>query len=890
MSGHHNNHKGSQPIDFVGLNAALLRQVDTLLAQWLPAGEKSNDRWYVGDFDGGAGKSANVNMCTGQWIDNADHSDCGHDLISLYARVQGLNNGQAARELMRQQGWLREDDRQPAPRHSAPAVQEAPLPTDADAAQEQRAPAPAPAKRKSQWRAITPVPARVPPPSWRFGYKDEKSHQWVEMEAVRTWAYRLDGVLYGHVARFERIASSGKLVKETMPRTWCVDESDDQGTQRWHWKQWEAPRPLYVPAETLADASRTVVLVEGEKCAEAGHQLLGAEYDFVTWPGGCKTWALAGWEWLRGRTVIMWPDCDAQRERLSRAEREAGADPESKPIKPEAEQPGLAAMVNVGTLLQADYGCTVRMCKIPGPGAVAAGWDIADAIEQGWGADQVRAMIEQAADFKPRSPEALAKQGASLASSAVAESVEVVEARDAWRKHLQTTSNGSVRPCRENVVLALDGLPDKGITGVPEVLGCIAFNEFTNSVVKTRQTPWGTPAGPWDESDELELGNYLTHVHWLPPCSRQTLEEAVTMVARRHRYHPARQYFEAQRGTWDGVPRLASWLARITLKGPLDRDDPRRPYLARVGTWMMMAIVDRVLNPGCKFDYMPIFESRQQGWGKSTLCAILGGEWFADTGLVLGDKDSYQNLQGILVYEWGELDSLSKSEITKVKQFISSQKDRFRASFDRRPKDYPRQVVFIGTTNESHYLTDPTGNRRFWPIRLERPIDLAWVREFLPQLYAEALHYLERGDRYYPTVSEQRELFDPQQNERAVESSLESAIRKFLYDDGQKISVTGLNGSLLNSIALNDLLSAVGLTIDKQTPAQVKQASAALGRLGWERKRATGKGGDARPYLYHRPAELPDDVATAGKSGSGQSDDRPVQGDQQEGADDDCPF
>ena len=98
----------------------------------------------------------------------------------------------------------------------------------------------------------------------------------------------------------------------------------------------------------------------------------------------------------------------------------------------------------------------------------------------------------------------------------------------------------------------------------------------------------------------------------------------------------------------------------------------------------------------------------------------------------------------------GELDSLNRAEVTKVKQFVSSQKDRFRASFDRRPKDYLRQVVFIGTTNEDHYLVDITGNRRFWPVRITRQIDLDWFRANRDQLFAEALSYFQAGERFPP--------------------------------------------------------------------------------------------------------------------------------------------
>lgn len=854
-------------IDFAGLAEALLRQADSLVARWLPNGHERHGRWYVGDFDGSPGESANVNLRTGQWIDNAGGGDdCGGDLISLYARIHNMSNGEAARELMRDMGWERPTDT-PAPR-PAPAAAEASPP-----AVGRQAPAPvgpaAPKQREQRWRAVVPVPEFAPQPDFVFGYKDEKRGTWVKLTAVRTWAYRRDGRLYGYVARFERVSSEGEIVKDTVARTWCQNLEDGSGAMKWHWKQWEAPRPLYLPQETLHTDGRLVVVVEGEKCAAAGAELL-PEFDWVSWPGGCKAWAHSDWSWLAGRSVVLWPDCDAERERLTKAEREAGVEKSGKPILPAARQPGMAAMVNIGTLLMADHGCEARLCAIPAPGAVAAGWDVADAIAQGWTADQVRAVIDKALPLNPSSPEAAAKAAVQTPSIAAAE--EAGEAVTWWRS-LLLSSKGAILPVRENVVLALDGMQlanGRWLPGAEECQGLLAYNEFTNNVIKTRAAPWGTPAGVWEEHDELEMGVWLSRELWLPPMGRSTLEEAVSIVARRHRHHPAREHFAGLRGTWDGQQRLRVWLPRVAREEGLlqeGEDDSDRlerlhnaaehdelgQYLARVGTWVMMAIVARVMDPGVKFDYMLILEGGQ-GMGKSTLCRTLGMEWFADTGLVLGDKDSYQNLQGILVYEWGELDSLTRAEVTKVKQFVSSQKDRFRASFDRRPKDYPRQVVFIGTTNESHYLSDPTGNRRFWPLKVTRQIDLKWLRANLDQLYAEALTLLEQGKRFHPTLSEQRELFDPQQLERTVENALESAIRRYLYDEDQRVSPSGINGSLINEITLADLLSALGVSVDKQTPVLTKQASAALGRMGWERGRASSKGSTVRPWVYRRPA------------------------------------
>lgn len=916
-----------RPIDFAGLAAALLRQVDALVLRWLPNGIERNGRWYVGDFDGAPGDSANVNMSTGQWIDNAaPDEDKGGDLISLYARIHGLNNGQAARRLMQEMGWAPIDDR-PAARPDSgmppPWVDEvigtpAPATVSPPAAQPALA---AQAKRRSMWRAVTPVPPMAPKPSFSWGYHDKRMDVWHEIEAVRTWCYEFNGQRFGYVARFERCSSDGELVKDTLPRTWCVDESDDRGSMQWRWKAWDVPRPLYVPAARLsANGLLPIVVVEGEKCAEAGFKLLGHEFDFISWPGGCKTWALAAWAWITGRTVYLWPDCDAKRKGLSKAEREAGIDPATKLLLPEALQPGMAAMVGIGSMLMAKLDCQVFMCPIPAPGAVGDGWDIADAIAQGWDADQVRDFIRSARVFVPPDEAVRAATGnlqtRSMAGAGSGDggsggaggggdggvgAADGMQGAQPWRRHLLLSGTGSVKAVRENVVLALDGWPDKQVPGVPDAAGLIAFNEFTNNVEKRRAAPWGTPTGVWEEVDELLMGQWLVQEHGLPSMARGSLEEAVLMAGRRHAYHPVRERMLALRGKWDGVPRLETWLRRCCLEeDEFDDSDPLQRYLALAGKWFLMAMVCRVLplvkegtrtvrGPGTKFDYMLIFES-PQGWGKSTMASILGGEHFADTGLMIGDKDSFQNIQGVLVYEWGELENMSRQEVSKVKLFVSSPKDRFRASFDRRPRDYPRQVVFVGTTNESHYLTDTTGNRRFWPVRMECPPDQVWLTEHLPQMIAEALHCLDAGERFWPTREEQRLLFDPQQQARTVESSIESAIRHYLYEEEQKVPHGSQNGSLRNEIALGELMACIGYSIDKQTDVVSKKVSAVMHMLGWSVRRTSQPG---RPRVYVRPNTSSAPPIKAGGSGGsmrdGAANETPATDESLEGHDD-CPF
>lgn len=841
---------GPEPIDFPGLAAALLARADSIVPQWLPGGKSAGAEWVCADLQGGEGRSFSVNLNTGRWADFAG-DDKGGDLISLYAAMHGLNDGQAARAIMAELGWQRS--------HAAPVARPRAQASEGDPRPEPppdiggEGARPAPVRRKSIWRALVPVPPHAPAPSFEHW---ERRREDIE----RTWEYRFDGALYGHVVRF-RTSNGGK---EILPHTWCVDESDGRGTCRWHWKQWDEPRPLYVPATLLSgDLSLPVVLVEGEKCAQAGHELLGHEFDFVSWPGGGKAWPKAHWGWLMGRAVYLWPDCDAQRFPLNALEREQGADPKSKPIKPEPKQPGVAAMVGIGSHLMAERGCTVFMCRIPKPGEVSDGWDLADAIAQGWDAAQVRAFIRAAVPFRPPDDALRAKSAHTPSKADAGEGEDAAPASNAWIAHLLTSiSTGAVKSVRENIVLALDGWPEKRVGGIAECAGLIRYNEFTNNVEKLRPTPWGSRAGDWQEADELMMGDWLLRQHGLPSMARQALEEAVVIVARRHSYHPVRARMEALREQWDGVKRLDTWVQRVCLVE--DEWDPREPlqqYLSKAGAWFLMGMVARVMSerrvagrlavgPGVKFDYMLVFEG-PSSWGKSTLAAVLGGDHFADTGLDVAHKDSLMNIQGILVYEWSELDQLAKQDIGAIKRFISSASDRFRATFDRRPAKYPRQVVFVGTTEEASYLQDHKGNRRFWPVRCTRPPDIDWLRANLEQMLAEAVHRVDALERFWPDRDDQRRLFDPQQMARAIESSIESAIRRYLYDETQKTAIHEPNGALVNELTMQELLNSIGYTIDKQTDAVVKKAGSVLHMLGWEIKRSSRPG---RPRVYVRPA------------------------------------
>jgi putative DNA primase/helicase len=141
----------------------------------------------------------------------------------------------------------------------------------------------------------------------------------------------------------------------------------------WRWKAPPAPRPLYWARRAIG---APVLITEGEKAADAAAQLLPS-YAVATWPSGCKALDKADWQPLRGRDCVLWPDADAV---------------------------GREAMAKLAARLLA-LGCTVRVVAVPT--SAAEGWDLADALSEGWTPGRVAKAVEQLARVveAPEAPE-----------------------------------------------------------------------------------------------------------------------------------------------------------------------------------------------------------------------------------------------------------------------------------------------------------------------------------------------------------------------------------------------------------------------------------------------------------------------------------------------------
>ena len=256
-------------------------------------------------------------------------------------------------------------------------------------------------------------------------------------------------------------------------------------------------------------------------------------------------------------------------------------------------------------------------------------------------------------------------------------------------------------------------------------------------------------------------------------------------IAIANKVHPVREYLDAL--TWDGVPRIENWLVNAT-------GAATTAYIQAVSRLVLVAAVRRVRRPGCKFDEMLVLESDKQGLQKSSALRALAGNdsWFSDDlPLNVDAKQVIERTSGKWIIEAQELSGMHKSQAEHLKSMLSRQIDGpVRMAYARLPGEQPRQFIIIGTTNSSDYLSDSTGNRRYWPVRIEF-CNLDFIARWKDQWWAEAAFYESQGEsiRLNPALygdaeneQEQRRSADPWE-QRIEEAWGEEHFQRILPDE-----------------------------------------------------------------------------------------------------------
>lgn len=345
--------------------------------------------------------------------------------------------------------------------------------------------------------------------------------------------------------------------------------------------------------------------------------------------------------------------------------------------------------------------------------------------------------------------------------------VDVQQMDNDWLSKLERHHRtGKILSTRNNALLVLEN--DGNLKGK------IAYNEFSQRPVILDQLPWenASAGNLWSDEDEAALFHYLESLYEIDAPGK--VRDALGVVMKRHRYHPVREYLEGL--MWDGVERLDNLL--IDYLGAEDSD-----YTRTVTRKAFTAAVKRIYHPGCKFDYMLTLIG-PQGVGKSLILNKLGGDWFSDSLTSVQGKEAYEQLQGVWLIEMGELTATRKADNEAIKHFLTKREDIFRVAYGRQVSAFPRQCIFIGTTNDRTFLKDRTGNRRYWPVEvaeIERTKSI-WkdlTEEEVSQIWAEAKVRYQDGEKLYLEGELEREA-ERRQELHSEENPLHGMIQEYL--------------------------------------------------------------------------------------------------------------
>lgn len=402
-----------------------------------------------------------------------------------------------------------------------------------------------------------------------------------------------------------------------------------------------------------------------------------------------------------------------------------------------------------------------------------------------------------------------------------------------WKsKLIRKGKKGPPKPILANVLMALRGAKDWR--------GVLFYNGFSHTIEvrKPLPRPWPQSKDPWKirpwcDHDDLLLAEWM-QLRGIDVSSKLAADGMYT-VAKENEVHPVREYFAGLK--WDGVPRLETWL-------PTYLGTPDTAYERMIGPKYLVSMVARITVPGSKVDCVLMLIG-DQGQGKSTaLEALVGKAWFTDQiGSVAGGKETSINMAGKMLVEFSDLEGFHGRTADELKAFLSRTTDRYRAMFGRYAADYPRQVVFAGTTNQRTPLKDFTGNRRFWPIQTG-PTDIPKILMDRDQLFAEAIHLYHKGHAWWLDTPEARALADEIVEESREVDMFEEMIAEYL--NRTKIKETTVRDILVNVFEKDET---------EVTRADQMRVAGMLQALKWERFR--GSVADAngmRRYWAYRPS------------------------------------
>jgi hypothetical protein len=407
--------------------------------------------------------------------------------------------------------------------------------------------------------------------------------------------------------------------------------------------------------------------------------------------------------------------------------------------------------------------------------------------------------------------------------------------RNNWENDLILNPKGKIATNLFNLTLIL--------RKAPKWQGVLGYDEFAGQVVirggPRHSPPWSfsSPDTPW--SDYHEAQTRIWFHSQLIDARAGDVGRAVQTAARDNTFHPVRDYFGSL--VWDGVPRLDDWL--ITYCHATDISDNK--YLRAIGPRYLISGVARIFDPGCKADYMIILE-HDQGKQKSEFLRALcpRPEWFTDSLSHIKSKDAALETAGVFMVEVAEMEPLLRPSSSAAKAFVTRRFERVRPPWGTHPVRRGRQFIFSGTVNppETGYFRDPTGSRRYWPVKCGRVLDIQGIEAVRDQLWAEAVFRFKAKEKWW-LPPELEPLAEAEQDQRYHADPWHETVRTWV-SDRPDVTVTAV------------LEQALGFPPQSWTVGAERRVGAILTRLKFKKTRPYDAAGE-RHRIYHRDSPPP---------------------------------
>lgn len=322
-------------------------------------------------------------------------------------------------------------------------------------------------------------------------------------------------------------------------------------------------------------------------------------------------------------------------------------------------------------------------------------------------------------------------EGVDFEESGQLGSEQTQEDGETWKDKLTLNKKMEVENTPTNLVLLFLNDPE---------LKQIKFDTFRNRDFSFSERFKNTKGAIINEESTGKISLYF-FTEWNIKVRQSSIFDYLQTTATERSFNPVQDFI--RREEWDGTKRIET--ALIDYLGAADTE------LTRTITkkWFVGAVA-RAFEPGIKFDYVLTIPG-PQGIGKSTFFNTIAGSWFSDSfSFAAKDNAKFEAVNSAWILEISELNGLKRTEAEAAKQFISKQKDTYRAAYGRTVEDYPRHCVFAATTNEEYFLTGVHGNRRWWIVKAEGKGRISsWLGDLkvnVGQLWAEAYKYYMEGE------------------------------------------------------------------------------------------------------------------------------------------------